>query len=104
MEKRRAEARGRLRKSPEGLPATFTPRSAEGTSTDRTDLPPSRPGSRPVKEKRTMHQRTTIAAALTAALALSTTVFAAPVTTEGTATGRHGDLTVAVTFDGGIFV
>ena len=48
-----------------------------------------------------MHQRTTIAAALTAALALSTTVFAAPVTTEGTATGRHGDLTVAVTFDGG---
>lgn len=35
------------------------------------------------------------------ALALCGTAFAAPVTTEGTGVGKHGDVTVAVTFDGG---
>ena len=39
--------------------------------------------------------------ALGAALALSVSAIAAPVTTEGTAVGKHGDLTVAVTFDNG---
>ena len=43
---------------------------------------------------------------LTAAAALafgaaSASLFAAPVTTEGTGVGKHGDLTVAVTFDNG---
>ncbi len=33
------------------------------------------------------------------ALLLSSSAFAAPITTEGTAVGKHGDLTVAVTFD-----
>lgn len=35
------------------------------------------------------------------ALALCGTAFASPVTTEGTGVGKHGDVTVAVTFDGG---
>ena len=39
--------------------------------------------------------------ALGAVLALSVSAIAAPVTTEGTAVGKHGDLTVAVTFDNG---
>ena len=41
------------------------------------------------------------AAALLAAGTLSTSVFAAPVTAEGTGVGKHGDITVAVTFDAG---
>ena len=41
------------------------------------------------------------AAALLAAGTLSASVFAAPVTAEGTGVGKHGDITVAVTFDAG---
>ena len=41
------------------------------------------------------------AAALLAAGTLSSSVFAAPVTAEGTGVGKHGDITVAVTFDAG---
>ena len=41
------------------------------------------------------------AAALLAAGTLSVSVFAAPVTAEGTGVGKHGDITVAVTFDAG---
>ena len=41
------------------------------------------------------------AAALLAAGMLSASVFAAPVTAEGTGVGKHGDITVAVTFDAG---
>ena len=39
--------------------------------------------------------------ATTLELALCGTALAAPVTTEGTGVGKHGDVTVAVTFDGG---
>ncbi|MFR4553626.1 MAG: FMN-binding protein, partial [Sutterella wadsworthensis] len=42
----------------------------------------------------------TIAAAL-AFGAASTTLFAAPITTEGVGVGKHGDIRVAVTFDNG---
>ena len=41
------------------------------------------------------------AAALLAAGTLSASVFAAPTTVEGTGVGKHGDITVAVTFDAG---
>ena len=41
------------------------------------------------------------AAALLAAGTLSASVFAAPATVEGTGVGKHGDITVAVTFDAG---
>ena len=41
------------------------------------------------------------AAALLAAGTLSASVVAAPVTAEGTGVGKHGDITVAVTFDAG---
>ena len=41
------------------------------------------------------------AAALLAAGTLSASVFAAPVTAEGTGVGKHGDVIAAVTFDGG---
>ncbi len=41
------------------------------------------------------------AAALLAAGTLSASVFAAPVAAEGTGVGKHGDITVAVTFDAG---
>ena len=42
----------------------------------------------------------TIAAAF-AFGAASTTLFAAPITTEGVGVGKHGDIRVAVTFDNG---
>ncbi len=45
-----------------------------------------------------MLQRTRIAAAA-AGILLAATAFSAPVTTEGTGVGKHGDVTVAVTFD-----
>ncbi len=41
------------------------------------------------------------AAAMVVAGTLSASLFAAPVTTEGTGVGKHGDITVAVTFDNG---
>lgn len=41
------------------------------------------------------------AAAMLVAGTLSTSLMAAPVTTEGTGVGKHGDITVAVTFDNG---
>ena len=41
------------------------------------------------------------AAALLAVGTLSASVFAAPTTVEGTGVGKHGDITVAVTFDAG---
>ena len=41
------------------------------------------------------------AAAMVVASTLSASLFAAPVTTEGTGVGKHGDITVAVTFDNG---
>lgn len=44
-------------------------------------------------------RKSVLAAVLSAALC--TTVMAAPITTEGTGVGKHGDMTVAVTFDNG---
>lgn len=41
------------------------------------------------------------AAAMVVAGTLSASLFAAPVTMEGTGVGKHGDITVAVTFDNG---
>ena len=41
------------------------------------------------------------AAAMLVAGTLSASLMAAPVTTEGTGVGKHGDITVAVTFDNG---
>ena len=47
-----------------------------------------------------MQIRKALAAAAVAALFAGSAI-AAPVTTEGTGVGKHGDVTVAVTFDGG---
>lgn len=50
-----------------------------------------------------MNYKSTILAAATALVCgtVSFQAFAAPVTTEGTGVGKHGDVTVAVTFDNG---
>ena len=50
-----------------------------------------------------MNYKSTILAAATALVfgTVSFQAFAAPVTTEGTGVGKHGDVTVAVTFDNG---
>ena len=47
-----------------------------------------------------MFMRTKIAAAVIGGL-FAATLSAAPITTEGTGIGKHGDVTVAVTFDNG---